>query len=53
MKKMKYNLKDMIADTEKDEAITKPVYKIISQDAISEMMKKGKNPAKEANQNGS
>ena len=52
MKKIKYNLKELMADAEKDEAATKPVYKIISQDAISELLKKTKNPEKEANQNG-
>jgi len=52
MKKIKYNLKELMADAEKDEAATKPVYKIISQDSISEMLKKTRSPAKEANQNG-
>lgn len=52
MKKIKYNLKELMADAEKDEAAAKPVHKIISQDNISEMLKKTKSPAKETNKNG-
>ena len=52
MKKIKYNLKELMADAEKDEAATKPVHKIISQDTITELLKKTKIPAKDASQNG-
>jgi len=52
MKKIKYNLTELMAEAEKDDAATKPVRKIISQDTISEMLQKIKRPAKEANQNG-
>jgi len=52
MKKMKYNLKELMADAEKDEAATRLVRKIISQDTIAELLKKTKLPAKEAKQNG-
>ncbi|MDD5676673.1 MAG: hypothetical protein PHW60_01615 [Kiritimatiellae bacterium] len=52
MKKIKYNLKELMADAEKDEAATRPVYKIISQDNIAELLKKAKRPASAANQNG-
>ena len=52
MKKIKYNLKELMADAEKDEAATKPVHKIISQDNIAELLKKTKISAKDANQNG-
>ena len=49
MKKVKYSLKEIMADAEKDEAATKPVHKIISQDNISELLKKSRLPAKDAN----
>lgn len=52
MKKLKYNLKEMMAEAEKDEAATKPVHKIISQDTIAELLKKTRLPAKAATQNG-
>jgi len=52
MKKIKYNLKELMADAEKDEAAAKPVRRIISQDNISEMLKKARSPAKEASQSG-
>ena len=52
MKKIKYNLKELMADAEKDEAAIKPVHKIISQDTITELLKKTKIPAKDASQNG-
>ena len=52
MKKIKYNLKELMADADKDEVATKPVHRIISQDTIAEILKKTKSSAKEANQNG-
>ena len=52
MKKIKYNLKELMADAEKDEVATKPVHKIISQDNIAELLKQAKVPAKAATQNG-
>ena len=52
MKKIKYNLKELMADAEKDEAATKPVHKIISQDNISELLRQTRIPAKDANPNG-
>ena len=52
MKKIKYNLKELMAEAEEDEAATKPVHKIISQDTIAELLKKTRAPAKDANQNG-
>lgn len=52
MKKIKYNLKEMMADIEKDEAASKPVHKIISQDAIAEMLKKTQTPTPEPKQHG-
>lgn len=53
MKKIKYNLKEMLADVAKDEAGSKPVHRIISQAAIAEMLKKAKGPATEASRQGS
>ena len=52
MKKIKYNLKELMADAEKDKAATKPVHRIISQDTILEMLKKTQSPAKETPQHG-
>ena len=52
MKKIKYNLKAIMADAEKDETVIQPAHKIISQDNIAELLKKTKLPAKDANQNG-
>ncbi len=52
MKKIKYNLNEMLAEADKDEAATKPVRRIINQDSISEMLRKTKPPPKEAKQNG-
>ena len=51
MKKIKYDLKELMADAEKDEAANKPVHKIISQEKIVELLKKTKAPAKDANHN--
>ena len=52
MKKIKYNLKELMADAAKDEAATKPVHKIISQDNIAELLGKTKVTVKDANRNG-
>ena len=52
MKKIKYNLKELMADAEKDEAATKPVHKIISQAHIAELLRQSKPAPKDANQNG-
>lgn len=52
MKKIKYNLKEMMADAEKDDAATKPVHKIMSQDNIAELLKKTKVQAQNVNPNG-
>lgn len=52
MKKIKYNLKELMADAEKDETASKPIRQLVSQDVISEMLKKAKNSGKEAKQHG-
>jgi hypothetical protein len=52
MKKTKYDLKELMADAEKDETATKPLHTIISQDNIAALLKQTKIPAKDAKQNG-
>jgi len=45
MKKIKYDLKEMLAEAARDEQANKPVARIISQDAIADMLKQKKPPA--------
>lgn len=52
MKKIKYDLKEMLAEVAKDEQAGKPVSRIVSQDAIAGMLKQKKSPASVPERNG-
>ncbi len=44
MKKLKFNLKEILADVEQDNTAAKPIHQLISQEAITEMLKHNPGP---------